>query len=101
MTTALHADPRTTPASLGTSAGDPLTERERLVLGLLDQEDRTLGQIAAALYVSRNTIKSQVRSVYRKLGVRSRAEAVERARESGLVLPSPRRAPAGASDQRG
>ena len=85
MSTALHAGP--TRAGL---TGAPLTERERVVLACL-RDDRTLRQIAAELYVTRNTVKSQVRSVYRKLGVRSRAEAVERARADRLTIPSPRR----------
>ena len=37
------------------------------------------------LYVSRNTIKTQAISVYRKLGVCTRTAAVERARELGLI----------------
>lgn len=36
----------------------------------------TLEQIAEDLFVSRNTVKSQVRLLYRKLGVNSRDEAV-------------------------
>jgi len=53
-----------------------LTRREQVVLARLD-EDVTLEQIARELYVTRNTVKSQVRSVYRKLGISSRAEAVQ------------------------
>jgi len=41
--------------------------------------------IAERLYVSINTVKSQARSIYRKLGVTSRAEAVTAARGAGLV----------------
>jgi len=65
----------------------PLTRRERLVLAHL-AEDLTLKQIATRLFVTRNTIKSQVRSVYRKLGVSTRTDAVARAREAGLVPSS-------------
>jgi LuxR family transcriptional regulator, transcriptional regulator of spore coat protein len=61
----------------------PLTDRERVVLARLS-EDATLRQIASELFVTRNTVKSQVRSVYRKLGVSSRAEALARAQEAGL-----------------
>lgn len=61
----------------------PLTRRERVVLAELD-EDTTLEQIATRLFVTRNTVKSQVRSVYRKLGVSTRAEAVAAARAIGL-----------------
>ena len=60
-----------------------LTRRERVVLARLDEEV-TLEQIARELYVTRNTVKSQVRSVYRKLGISSRAEAVRAAK--GLDL---------------
>lgn len=60
-----------------------LTERESIVLAHLDEET-TLDEIATRLFVTRNTVKSQVRSVYRKLGVSTRAEAVEKARVLGL-----------------
>jgi LuxR family transcriptional regulator of spore coat protein len=62
-----------------------LTRRERVVLSNLS-EDVTLEQIATKLFVTRNTVKSQVRSVYRKIGVSSRAEAVAWARRSGFGL---------------
>jgi LuxR family transcriptional regulator of spore coat protein len=54
---------------------DALTRRERVVLAEL-AEDVTLEEIATRLFVTRNTVKSQVRSVYRKIGVSTRAEAV-------------------------
>lgn len=60
-----------------------LTRRERVILSVLD-EDTTLEQIASQLFVTRNTVKSQVRSVYKKLGVSTRADAVACAREYGL-----------------
>jgi LuxR family transcriptional regulator of spore coat protein len=112
MTTALHADLDATTRTARTAtaradadapgAGGRLTERERVVLALLgEKEGLTLRQIGAELYVTRNTLKSQVRSIYRKLGVRSRAEAVERARLDGLAVPSPRRGPTGAPVRRG
>jgi LuxR family transcriptional regulator, maltose regulon positive regulatory protein len=37
------------------------------------------------LFVSRNTVSSQITSVYRKLGVSSRQEAVDRATALGLL----------------
>jgi len=61
-----------------------LTQRETVVLGYLGR-GLTVGQIAKALYVSANTIKTQVRSVYRKLGVTSRREALQSARDLGLL----------------
>ena len=62
-----------------------LTRRERVVLSNLS-EDVTLEQIATKLFVTRNTVKSQVRSVYRKIGVSSRSEAVAWARQAGLGI---------------
>ncbi|GAB3158190.1 hypothetical protein GCM10027059_02480 [Myceligenerans halotolerans] len=61
-----------------------LTRRERVVLEGLMNKDETLEQIADTLFVTRNTVKSQVRSLYRKLGVSNRAAAVERAERLGL-----------------
>lgn len=63
--------------------GEPLTTRERVVLAEL-AEDVTLEDIARRLYVTRNTVKSQVRSVYRKIGVSTRAEAVAWATAAGI-----------------
>lgn len=53
----------------------PLTDRELVVLRALTSGD-PLQTIAADLGVSLNTVKTQVKSVYRKLGVASREEAV-------------------------
>ncbi|MEV1022095.1 helix-turn-helix transcriptional regulator [Streptomyces sp. NPDC050264] len=63
---------------------EPLTGRQLAVLREL-QHEVSLRQIADGMYVSYNTVKSHTRAVYRKLGARSRAEAVGRARELGLV----------------
>jgi LuxR family transcriptional regulator, maltose regulon positive regulatory protein len=61
-----------------------LTDRELAVLRLFDGElsHRQMGQ---SLYVSINTVKSHVRSIYRKLGVSSREEALVQARERALI----------------
>ena len=40
-------------------------------------------EIGDRLYVSRNTVSSQTNSIYSKLAVTGRSEAVDRARESG------------------
>jgi LuxR family maltose regulon positive regulatory protein len=61
-----------------------LTDRELEVLAYLPGP-LTQREIGAALWVSFNTVTSHVRSIYRKLGVSSRGEAVERARELGLL----------------
>jgi ATP/maltotriose-dependent transcriptional regulator MalT len=62
----------------------PLSRREHHVLAEL-AGDQTLPEIARTLSVSTNTLKSQLRSVYRKLGVGNRQEAVALARRTGLL----------------
>jgi LuxR family transcriptional regulator, maltose regulon positive regulatory protein len=56
---------------------------EHAVLRLLP--DLTVREIGEALYLSPNTVKSHVRSLYRKLGVGSRQDAVARAVALGLI----------------
>jgi LuxR family transcriptional regulator, maltose regulon positive regulatory protein len=58
----------------------PLTERELAVLGLL-RKSLSVSEIARELYLSGNTVKSHKRAIYRKLGVNTREEAIERAPE--------------------
>ncbi|HEY7422110.1 MAG TPA: LuxR C-terminal-related transcriptional regulator, partial [Gaiellaceae bacterium] len=62
---------------------DELTSRERAVLDLLAR-GRSKREIAQELHVSFNTVHSHTKSIYRKLGVSSRQEAVERAAEITL-----------------
>lgn len=64
-----------------------LSRREQLVLVELASE-RTLPEIARKLSVSTNTLKSQLRSVYRKLDVPGRQGAVQSARRMGLLFMS-------------
>ena len=66
------------------AAGGDLTEREFDVLRLLEK-DLSKREIGQALYLSYNTIHSHMRSIYRKLGVASREEAIANARERGLI----------------
>jgi LuxR family maltose regulon positive regulatory protein len=61
-----------------------LTEREIDVLRLLVGESST-SEIAQNLYVSPSTVRTHVKSIYRKLGVSSRKEAVLEARLKRLV----------------
>jgi LuxR family transcriptional regulator, maltose regulon positive regulatory protein len=63
---------------------EPLTAKELEVLARLPSH-ATYRAIGEQLYVSVNTVKTYMRSVYRKLGVSSRAEAVEVARRCGLL----------------
>ncbi|MEV7559612.1 LuxR C-terminal-related transcriptional regulator [Streptomyces sp. NPDC089795] len=63
---------------------EPLSARETEVLRkaaeLLSTEE-----IAAELYVSANTVKTHLKSIYRKLGVTRRSEAVHRAQDLGML----------------
>ena len=63
---------------------DPLTAAERRVLDLLPTQ-LSAPQIAAHLFVSGNTVKTHMSHLYSKLGVTTRTDAVERARELGLL----------------
>ncbi|MFC7406582.1 LuxR C-terminal-related transcriptional regulator [Georgenia alba] len=63
---------------------EPLSLREKAVLREL-ASDRPLPVVARRLFVSESTVKTQVRSIYRKLGVHSRTAALERARLLGLL----------------
>lgn len=68
------------------SRGDPvgLSNREREVLGLV-ATGATNNQIAAELFLSPHTVKDHISSIFRKLGVRNRAEAVQRGQRLGLT----------------
>ena len=70
-------------ASPGRGLAEPLTAAELRILKLLPTS--TYLQIAATLYISRNTVKTHLRSVYQKLGVASRSEAIERAVDLRLL----------------
>jgi LuxR family maltose regulon positive regulatory protein len=61
----------------------PLTAAELRVLKLLPTCSYL--QMAATLYISRNTVKTSLRSIYQKLGVTSRSEAIERAVDLQLL----------------
>ncbi len=64
----------------------PLTPAERRVLDLLPTQ-LSAPQIAARLFLSANTVKTHGSHLYAKLGVTTRTDAVERARELGLLRP--------------
>ncbi|WP_420124446.1 LuxR C-terminal-related transcriptional regulator [Nakamurella sp.] len=61
-----------------------LTERELVIVRYLPTMLKA-SEIAADLFVSVNTVKAHLRSIYRKLDATNRREAVERARAQGLL----------------
>ena len=75
----------TQPGSAASSRAlaEPLTAAEQRILTLLPTS--TYLQIADTLYISRNTVKTHLRSIYQKLGVASRSEALERAVDLRLL----------------
>lgn len=77
-------DPSRLPSLPPALVVEELSGREHEVLRRLAQMMST-EEIAADLYVSVNTVKTHLKSVYRKLAVNRRNEAVRRARELGLL----------------
>jgi ATP/maltotriose-dependent transcriptional regulator MalT len=63
---------------------EPLTERELEVLRLL-RTSLSLPEIADRLVLSANTVRSHAKHIYAKLDVHSRADALTRAQELGLL----------------
>jgi LuxR family maltose regulon positive regulatory protein len=63
---------------------EPLSERERQVLRLLTTHLSST-DIARELYLSPNTVRTHIKRIYSKLDVHSRNDAVERARQLGLL----------------
>src|SRR5204862_978847 len=86
-TDALEREAETIPEAAGAGAG--LTPAELRLLPFLATH-LSFREIGERLFVSRNTIKTQAISVYRKLGVTSRSEAIECAARLGLVERPPR-----------
>ncbi|GAB4454051.1 MAG: response regulator transcription factor [Anaerolineales bacterium] len=72
------------PAEGGSAGRGPLTERESEVLGLLAR-GLANKQIAAALGISEHTVKFHVSSIYAKLNVTNRAEAVREGLRGGWI----------------
>jgi len=63
---------------------EPLSEREIDVLQLI-AEGLTNQKIAARLYLSPNTVKAHVRSIFGKLGINNRTQAAIKARALGII----------------
>ena len=68
---------------------EPITDAEMRVMALLSTH-YTIEEIGRTLFISRNTVKAHLRSIYRKLEVTSRTEAVAATRALGLdrIAPS-------------
>ena len=80
--------------ALGMEVFEPQEEASPATLGLTAREREVLAEIATGatnreigdrLYLSPHTIKEHTSSIYRKLGVRNRAAAVQSAQQSGLL----------------
>jgi LuxR family transcriptional regulator, maltose regulon positive regulatory protein len=71
-------------ARIGTSGAAPLTGAELRLLPYL-QTHLKLAEIGERLFVSRNTVSTEVAAIYRKLGVSSRTDAVQQATRMGLL----------------
>ena len=75
---------QTAPPSPEDAATSLLSAREAEILRLV-ADGLTNPQVASRLYLSPRTVGQHLRSVYRKLGVPSRAAAVKEASERGLI----------------
>jgi LuxR family maltose regulon positive regulatory protein len=71
------------PVRRGPLLAEPLTAAEERILRLLPES--TYLQLADTLYISRNTVKTHLRSIYHKLGATSRTQALERASDLRLI----------------
>jgi DNA-binding CsgD family transcriptional regulator len=83
-TEALRSRITSSERELGFLAASALTAAELRVLPLLCTH-LSFPRIAGEMYISRHTVKSQAMSIYRKLAVSCRAQAVAQARDLGLV----------------
>ena len=71
-------------AAPGATSPLPLTPAELRLLPYL-QTHLTADMIAKRLFISIHTVKTEIKAIYRKLGVSSRDDAVRKARETGLL----------------
>jgi DNA-binding NarL/FixJ family response regulator len=68
----------------GSSVAAALTPREQQILRLIS-EGHTMHQVGSTLGISPRTVETHVAKLYRKLGVRTRVQAVSRAAQLGLI----------------
>lgn len=80
------ADANAVPALAG---GVALTARELDILELLADGAMSPKDVARALGVTRNTVKTHLKSAYQKLGAHCRSEAIQTARQLGVLTSSP------------
>jgi LuxR family maltose regulon positive regulatory protein len=66
---------------------EPLSERELEVINLI-AEGLSNREVGERLYLTANTVKAHARTIYSKLGVNNRTQAVNRARALGLITDS-------------
>jgi LuxR family maltose regulon positive regulatory protein len=76
--------PRNAPDQPAIVLVEPLTEREREVLRHVSEMLNT-AEVASEMYISVNTVKTHLKSIYRKLAATHRREAVRRARQLELI----------------
>lgn len=72
-----------TGAGAGQASFEGLSERESQILALI-VEGKTNQEIGDALFISEKTVRNHITHVYEKLGVKTRAQAMVRAREAGF-----------------
>ena len=72
------------PRQRDTQTDVSLTERELEVLRLLEK-GLSKREVARSLFLSYNTIHTHTKSIYRKLGVLTRSEAIQQAHERGVL----------------
>ena len=76
--------PRNAPDQTAIVLVEPLTEREREVLRHVSEMLNT-AEVASEMYISINTVKTHLKSIYRKLAATHRREAVRRAQQLELI----------------
>ena len=76
--------PRSTSGLNWPGRGEGLTDRESEILALITQ-GKSNAEVAALTYLSPNTVKSYIRSIYRKIDVASRTQAVLWGVKNGFI----------------